>query len=480
MKRGLILTILIAVLVFGAFLRLDHINDESLWLDEGITYYNSSGESFTEIWDKTAKLDQSPPFYYFITHGYLEIFGENEFGFRFISVIFGVLSILFLYLLMANMFNRETGVFAAYLLAINPFHIGFSIESRMYMLLTLEAIMAFYFLYKALTHESRGYGWWFGFTVTSILGLYTHNFFFFVLAAFAFVFLVLWINSKKKTGKLLMGILSSLVLIISYIPWFPNFLKQLQVDRYWMAPNSWADLKNYFLDFANDSSYILLAIIFLIVVGIIWSFSRIRSLEYKKGIFASLSLIVFIFVGIGLPFTYSIIFEPILKIRYVVYLLPIFISLTAIGLYALRRFHIIFPIFILIAATYLFSPWQASAYPAEFGEDYRKLDVIVSKDPDPVIVHTPSIAHVINFYNKGLYEIYPFPYSDDLTEYNIDKNHRSKFIDLLRDFISFYLVISHTHENPPGLLYIWSDSVCDESYEIDVKGMQVYHFSACR
>ncbi len=102
MNKGLALIILITILVFGSFLRLLHINDESLWLDEGITYYNSSGESYSEVWDKTADLDQSPPFYYFIMHTYLEIFGENEFGFRLIPVIFGILSILFLLLVLQS------------------------------------------------------------------------------------------------------------------------------------------------------------------------------------------------------------------------------------------------------------------------------------------------------------------------------------------------------------------------------------------
>lgn len=480
MNKALALTILITILAFGAFLRLLHLNDESLWLDEGVTYYNSSGESYGEVWEKAAQLDQSPPFYYFVMHTYLEIFGENEFGFRFIPVIFGILSILFLYLLLSEMFEREVGLFAAFLLAINPFHIGFSMESRMYVLLSLEALIGFYALYKAIDDDKGSYIWWVLFMLMCVLGIYTHNFFFFVLLAFAFVFFLLLIPAGNKIGKFLMGVLSVLVVCVSYIPWIGNFLKQLSVNRYWMAENSLSDLKNYFLDFSNQNKYILIGFIGLSILGIFWSFIRIRSVDYKKGIFASLSLLIFLIIGFGVPLLYSLVSEPIMKIRYVVYLVPIWLSIAALGIYAIRRWSVVFSFLILIGITYLLMPINASAYPFEFGEDYRRLTEIVAKDDSPLIVHTPSIMHVINFYNKGRFQIKPFPYSDDLTEFNIYKSSKNKFMTLIKNLDSFFLVITHSHENPGGLLYLWSDQKCKTSYEINVSGMETYYFTDCR
>ncbi len=480
MNKGLALIILITILVFGSFLRLLHINDESLWLDEGITYYNSSGESYSEVWDKTADLDQSPPFYYFIMHTYLEIFGENEFGFRLIPVIFGILSILFLYLLLSEMFEMEVGLIAAFLLAINPFHIGFSIESRMYVLLSLEALIGFYALYKAIDDDKGSYIWWILFMLMCVFGIYTHNFFFFVLLAFAFVFFLLLMPTENKIGKFLMGLLSALVVCVSYIPWIGNFLKQLSVDRYWMAENSLSDLKNYFLDFSNQNKYIFIGFIGLFILGIFWTFIRIKSVDYKKGLFASLSLMIFLIIGFGVPLIYSLGFEPIMKIRYVVYLVPIWLSIAALGIYAIRRWSVVFSFLILIGITYLLMPINVSAYPLEIGEDYRRLTEIVAQKNDPLIVHTPSIAHVINFYNQGRFKIKPFPYSDDLTEFNIDESSKNKFMNLIENFNSFFLVITHSHETPGGLLYIWSDEKCETSYEIAVSGMETYYFTDCK
>lgn len=480
MNKGLALTILITILALGAFLRLLHLNDESLWLDEGITYYNSSGEDYGDVWDKTAKLDQSPPFYYFVMHTYLEIFGENEFGFRFISAIFGILSILFLYLLLSEMFEIEVGLIAAFLLAINPFHIGFSMEARMYVLLSLESLIGFYALYKAIDDDKGSYTWWILFMLMCVLGIYTHNFFFFVLLAFAFIFFLLLIPTENKIGKFLMGVLCALVTGVSYIPWIGNFLKQLSVDRYWMAENSLSDLKNYFLDFSNQNKYIFIGFIGLFILGIFWTFIRIKSVDYKKEIFASLSLIFFLVIGFGIPLIYSLFFEPIMKIRYVIYLVPLWLSIVSLGIYAIRRISIVFSFLILIGITYLLMPINVSAYPMEIGEDYRRLTEIVAEKDETLIVHTPSIAHVINFYNQGRFKIKPFPNSDDLNEFNINEDSKNKFIDLIENLDSFFLVVTHSHENPGGLLYIWSDEKCKTSYETAVSGMETYYFTDCK
>jgi uncharacterized membrane protein len=412
-------------------------------------------------------------------HTYLNIFGENEFGFRLIPLIFGVLSVLFLYLLVSEMFNREMGLFAAFLLAINPFHIGFSIESRMYVLLSLEAILAFYALYKAVVLPGRGYAWWALFTAICILGLYTHNFFFFVLFSFFFIFFILWILYGNKVGKFFMGLLSAMLVSVAYIPWIPSFIKQMEVERYWMAENSFSDLKEYFLDFSNDNSYILLGFFILCVIGFFWSFLRIKASVYKKVLVSFIALCVFLVLSFGAPLFYSLTFEPIMKIRYMVFILPIFLAICSVGIYAFRRLSPIFSVAILILALYIFVPFKASEFPVEIGEDFRKLAETVKNDPAMLVVHTPSAAHAINFYNNDSFIVKPFPYSDDLTEYNIDESSKSKFRDLIRGNKDFYLAITHTHENPHGLLYIWSDEYCKSNYKVEVEGVKFFRFTEC-
>ena len=54
-----------------------------------------------------------------------------------------------------------------------------------------------------------------------------------------------------------------------------------------------------------------------------------------------------------------------------------------------------------------------------------------------------------------------------------------QYHDLIEELDPFYLVITHSHENPHGLLYVWSDEYCEPNYQIKVDGMAVYYFSEC-
>ncbi|MBI4975629.1 glycosyltransferase family 39 protein [Candidatus Peregrinibacteria bacterium] len=480
MNKGIIFTVLIGIVFVGTFLRLNHINDNSLWLDEGITYYNSSGKNYSEVWDKTRRLDQSPPAYYFIMHTYLDLFGENEFGFRLIPLIFGVLSILFLYFLISEMFSREAGLIAAGLLAINPFHIGFSIESRMYVLLSLEGLIAFYLTYKAVSHEKNNYVYWLLFSLVSILGLYTHNFYLFILAGTAFSFFFLLIGAKKKLEKFLSGIVSLFLIFLGYLPWFFNLLYQLKVERYWLAENSISDLKSYFLDFVNQNNYVFIGFLVLSCIAFIWALIRRKPATHKKNLLNIVAMSVFIIFGIGLPLGYSLFFSPILKIRYAVYLLPFWLGIISVGIYSFKRMTWLIPILIFGLFIYLLKPWQMPKYPTEIGENYRGLVDIVLKKQAPIIVHSPSITHVINFYNKGRISVKPFPNTDDLRTFDVSRSLESEFKSSVKGLKSFYLAITHSHEKPMGLLVNWSNELCDQSVKIDVKGINLYYFDECK
>jgi len=480
MNKWLALTLLLVIIGFGAFFRLNHINDESLWLDEGVSYYNSSSDiGLSGVWNKTAILDQSPPAYYLIMHEYLKITGEDEFYFRLVPVIFGSISILFLFLLIGVMFNWEAGLFAAILLAINPFHIGFSMESRQYVLLSLESLAGFICLFKGITHKNSGLLWWFLFSIVSILGFYTHNFYFFIMLAFGFIYLLYWLFEEKKAIKFLMGMLSVLLIVLAYLPWIPSFLKQLSVERYWIADIGLADMKTYFLDYIGGSEIAAILILGLMLLGFLWGILSVKSDRYKFNVLGVIALCTFVGISLGAPLFYSMNFDTILKIRYTVYVVPIILGLAGYGLYAFRKASLVLPIFIILLLIFISKPWELSVYPMEIGEDFRTLVKIVNNNPAPLIVHSPSTAHVINFYNTGNFGVHPFPNSDDLRFYNIDEKSKENFMDLIFKFDHFYLMTSHSHENPLGILKKWSEEKCGEGENIEIRGMELNYFDEC-
>jgi len=218
---------LILILFLGLGLRLVNLG-QSFWLDEASQGLMSS-RSVSWIWSgRTA--DFHPPLYYFLAHYWL-LFGRSEVWLRLPSVLFGVANIYVLYLLVRHLhLNRKfvLGKFvagpeigAAFLLAINPFHIYYSQEFRSYMLLCFLGTLAMYLLIR-FRFKSLAF-------VNTLL-IYTH---------YSSVFLILTeavyvaVYERKQLQKF---ITSSLIIPVLYLPWIPQLLKQLSsginIDAY--------------------------------------------------------------------------------------------------------------------------------------------------------------------------------------------------------------------------------------------------------
>lgn len=127
------------IILAGLILRLINLN-QSLWLDEAITALAVKNNSFTELITKFSPGDFHPPFYYLLLKFWTMFFGYSEVALRLPSVIFGVLTIYFIY--------KIGGKKAAILMAVNPLAIYYSQETRMYSLAMMLITMAVLFFIK--------------------------------------------------------------------------------------------------------------------------------------------------------------------------------------------------------------------------------------------------------------------------------------------------------------------------------------------
>ena len=71
--------------------------------------------------------------YYAMRRGWLHL-GQREFAIRSLSALFGIASIPAIYKLGQRLFNTQSGLIAAALLAAHRFHIRYSQEARAYSL----------------------------------------------------------------------------------------------------------------------------------------------------------------------------------------------------------------------------------------------------------------------------------------------------------------------------------------------------------
>ncbi len=130
-KNFIFITIIIILSFFLRFINLNTIPN-GLSDDEAAFGYNAFSIIKTrhDEWGKYLPIttfksfgDYKLPLYFYLTAVPVWVFGLNEFAVRFPTAIFGVFSVVATYFLVKKLFDEKTGLLAAFLLAISPFHI---------------------------------------------------------------------------------------------------------------------------------------------------------------------------------------------------------------------------------------------------------------------------------------------------------------------------------------------------------------------
>ncbi len=234
-------TPLLALLAFLAFLafalytfRLDY---QSLWYDEGFSVYVAR-MSLGEITAHTAR-DIHPPFYYYLLHFWLLIVGSTEFTLRFLSLVFGVLTVPLIYAVGKRLLGRASGLLAAGLVAISPLFLWYSQEARMYTLVTFLCLLSTYLLLRVMDAQAKRALLWTAYVLSSVVAAYAHFYAFFVLA-FQVLFLLCWWalwsrgRVRQRWPALVSGLICQLAVLGGYLPWSGFVLQRYGADvSYW-------------------------------------------------------------------------------------------------------------------------------------------------------------------------------------------------------------------------------------------------------
>ena len=134
--------------LLALLLRVARLDFQPLWWDEGYSVWFAH-HPLAEMMRLTA-LDIHPPLYYALLSGWSKLFGLAPAALRLLSVTFGVLAVPVAYIVGKWLAGRRGGLVAALLLAINPFHVYYSQEIRMYGLMVLWSLLAIGFAARAL------------------------------------------------------------------------------------------------------------------------------------------------------------------------------------------------------------------------------------------------------------------------------------------------------------------------------------------
>jgi hypothetical protein len=188
--------LLVGIVLLALGVRLARLAFQPLWWDEGWSVYFAT-TPVDNLMALTA-VDIHPPLYYLLLHLWIGLVGAGPLTLRLLSVLIGTATIPLLYLVGKRLFGARAGTLAALLLAVSPFHIYYSQEVRMYGLVTLLGLAAFWFALQwepGLRSAKRpGLGAWAGYVLAATAALYTQYYAAFLLLGLNLAVSIRWLR----------------------------------------------------------------------------------------------------------------------------------------------------------------------------------------------------------------------------------------------------------------------------------------------
>lgn len=203
----------IGIILLATLLRLTLLEWQSIAFDESFSLVVGSA-NWSLLFQAILSDGVHPPLFYVLHKLALAIWGNTEFGQRFMVAVFSLLGLPLIYQLGKRLFNAPTGLFAMLLLALNPLHIWFAQEARMYSLLSLLATLSALFFWEALYRNTVGS--WLKLALTNGLIFLTH-YFGLLIPVVQFGYLIFTFGHNYK--RLRPWFLSQLGAGILLIPW---------------------------------------------------------------------------------------------------------------------------------------------------------------------------------------------------------------------------------------------------------------------
>ncbi len=206
---------LIAIVILGALLRIIVASNLPPVADEMVHGTHAIGVSKLAPLSTTA---QAQVWYYLTDYGY-RLFGIHLLTARLLSVLFGTLSIILVYLLGSLLFNKRAGLIASFLLAVSIFHITWSAAYQDQTMMFFVLLASYFFIkeYKERGTISYLSALFLGVAilVKIITGIFILMFGFFMLG-------ILYKDYKKKTGKFSQNfkraVVFGLILLVAMTP----------------------------------------------------------------------------------------------------------------------------------------------------------------------------------------------------------------------------------------------------------------------
>jgi hypothetical protein len=220
-RLGAIVLLLCAV---SLWIRTRYVGGQ-FWIDEAISVGIAS-HHLSAI-PGVLRQDGSPPLYYVLLHFWMSMVGNTQTATHWLSEICAVLTIPVGYWAGNSISGKRAGLMTATLFAFSSFLDYYSVETRMYALMTLWGLLASVGFIRGFVFRERRFVALFG--AAEALMLYTHNWaIFFGAGSFLSLVVLYFISDQDIRENFVRDVIYAYVgAVILFAPWIPNFFFQI-------------------------------------------------------------------------------------------------------------------------------------------------------------------------------------------------------------------------------------------------------------
>lgn len=470
---------MLAILLAGWAIRLAGVTSQSLWRDE-VDSLRFATRAWPEMLAAFSRPGENGPLYYLLLRPWLALAGHSENALRFPSVWMGVLALALIFAWGKSLFGPKTGVgaglLAAFLLALNPYHIWYSQEARMYTLIVALVMLSLWFFRQAVT---RGGWWrWGAWYLFTSLGFYSH-----VLAALALGVELAWLALTPAWRRRWRpaGLALSL-LILPYLPLI-GWQWKLLTNSHFRTGLSFAPLDKMLsglftvqVEGVLHASFWVLALAGLVLALAVFLPPSSGSLG-DQNVFLLTSWIL---LPPLLLFLISL-RTPLYLDRYLIWTLPALVLMMAAGAIILARRSPLLA-FLLLTSLVVFQlhqDWRQMHLPIK--PDMRAAADYVAPRRGPqdlTLFLMPYIHYTYQYYDPGSYAWAPAPYANRQPDAAQAPEHLK---ELTSGYSGLWLVESEAaFYDQNGLIHAWLDKNAVLVNEAHFALVDVYYYTLLR
>ncbi|MDO8669981.1 MAG: glycosyltransferase family 39 protein [Dehalococcoidia bacterium] len=409
-EEWLLPALLYGLVLFAFAMRVSNLDYQSFWRDE-VDAVLFARESLPSLLAKFASVGENGPMYFLVLHYWIGLVGDSEFSVRFFSLVFGVITVPLIFAVGNLIVGRWTGVTAAVIATLSPYHIWYSQEAKMYSLLAALTLLSVYLFLKAL-HSGRPIIWILYIVATSV-ALYVHFFAALVLLGEGAIFVA---NFGLYRSRLRGVLISVAFLTLPYVPlaaWQIPMLVTPPPSPYELLslPEMATTLLSVFsVGEGSGNAAVLTLFIFLLLCAAI--LGRGEASPCSRRPIAN----VFLFMLAPLAGFYVVSLRyPLFTERYLIIVLFAFQILLGAGLLAIGRRSKM--LFVACATLIAVVSWmdvyhfQHTPVKADFRAAVRYFEANAGES-DAIMAVMPYMRRSFDYYHRGSYQWVDPPYAN--------------------------------------------------------------------